>query len=188
MPEFHRGANTSPPANEPSQLQWLLWLERHRQFTERYRGRVQNIVAAGSALRNLGVSPSGNLLEWDGVAPSLEWDDDVASLAPQRVLTPSNERIVGVVASANHVLFLDGDGFVYSSGDAGRGRLGLGDRWDQDAAVTTNRRCQSFCRILGPLESIRVVAISAGSDHSLGEAQACTHSHISPCPSLQELV
>ena len=77
-------------------------------------------------------------------------------LLPKKVEALAGQRVVVVSAGEHHSLALTTDGAVWSWGDGALGQLGHGDQQNQ-----------LLPKKVETLEGWRVVAVSAGSDHSL---------------------
>ena len=82
--------------------------------------------------------------------------DTQRQLLPKKIEAFAGQRVVAVSAGRFHSLALAADGAVWSWGSGGLGKLGHGD-WQQQLLP---KKIEAFA-------GRRVVAVSAGSDHSL---------------------
>jgi alpha-tubulin suppressor-like RCC1 family protein len=144
------------PAGETSWVQFLSWRDRLAAFPRRRQ------LAAGINHAAL-VDASGRLLtcgteEDDGEALGVLGHG--VDVTEPSVLTPvpslADTRVRTVTAGANHTLVLTEAGAVLSFGYGGEGRLGHGNTENQLAP-----------KVIEALRDERVVAVSAGCDHSL---------------------
>ena len=94
------------------------------------------------------------MLAWGTIPGHAE--DCFHSLSPTLMATPFSTRIECVSVTYNHVLALTRAGDVLSFGDGDRGQLGHSDR-----------ETQPVLKVIESLHGVRVVAIAAGSAHSM---------------------
>ena len=92
----------------------------------------------------------------DGSFGKLGHGDQQNQLLPKKVEAFADRRVVAVSAGPYHSLALTADGAVWSWGDENYGKLGHGDEQEQ----LLPKKVEAFA-------GRRVVAVSAGEDHSL---------------------
>ena len=85
--------------------------------------------------------------------------DTQNQLLPKKVEALAGRRVIAVSAGRDYGLALTADGAVWSWGFGGQGRLGHGDRRDQ-----------LLPKKVEALAGRHVVAVSAGTDHSIALA------------------
>ena len=131
-----------------------------------YNGQTFNFVA-----NYFGGTGNDLVLQWAGTR-ALAWGDNYAGKLGNGSTTPSNlpvavtssgllvgKTIVSLSAGDSHTLALCSDGTVAAWGSNFSGQLGNGTTTDSSVPIQVN----SF----GALSSKRVIAIAAGSNHSL---------------------
>jgi alpha-tubulin suppressor-like RCC1 family protein len=91
--------------------------------------------------------------------------DKKGKLVPTLITNSKIGKITAISAGGNHSLILNSEGQVFSFGANDHGKLGLGN-WDKEKLNPT-LITYSLIGQIEPPESARVIAISAGSDHSL---------------------
>jgi len=113
-------------------------------------------VSAGFA-HSLAFTADGALLSWgDGGHGRLGHGDDQAQWQPKKIEALAGQRVVAVSAGGWYSLALTADGAVWSWGCGYSGQLGHGDLQHQQLP----KKIEAFA-------DQRVVAVSAGEDHSL---------------------
>jgi len=123
---------------------------------EAFAGQRVLAVSAGGA-HNLALTADGAVWSWgDGGFGQLGHGDEQQQLLPKKVEALAGQRVLAVSARVLHSLALTADGAVWSWGWGGLGQLGHGNRQDQ----LLPKKIEAFA-------GQRVVAVSAGDDHSL---------------------
>ena len=113
-------------------------------------------VSAGAA-HSLALTAGGSVWSWgSGSHGRLGHGDRQSQWQPKKVEAFAGQRVVAVSAGGSHSLALTADGAVWSWGRGGEGQLGHGDQ-----------QSQLLPKKVELLGGRRVVAVSAGSDHSL---------------------
>lgn len=113
-------------------------------------------VSAGHSY-SLAITVDGDVYSWgSGYLSQLGHGSEEVSLLPKKVEAFSGQRAVAVSAGDYHSLAITAGGDVYSWGKGNAGQLGHG-----------NIGSQPLPRRIAALEGRRVVAVSAGSLHSL---------------------
>ena len=123
---------------------------------EAFAGQRVVAVSAGT-YHSLAITADGAVFTWGGGEDGcLGHGDEQRQLLPKKAEAFAGQRVVAVSAGAQHSLALAADGSVWSWGFGGQGRLGHGDEQDQ-----------LLPKKVEALAGQRVVAVSAGRDHSL---------------------
>jgi len=113
-------------------------------------------VSAGST-HSLALTADGSVWSWGhGDDGQLGHGDMQGQSLPEKIEAFAGQRVAAVSAGHDHSLAITADGSLWSWGDGGRGRLGHGDEQDQ----LLPKKVEAFA-------GQRVVAVSAGCDHSL---------------------
>ena len=116
-------------------------------------------VVAVSAGRNhsLALTADGAVWSWGfGYKGRLGHGDEQEQLLPKKIEALAGQRVVAVSAGVNHNLAISANGAVWSWGFGAAGHLGHGDHQSQ----LLPKKIEAFA-------GQRVVAVSAGLDHSL---------------------
>ncbi|KAJ1408124.1 regulator of chromosome condensation 1/beta-lactamase-inhibitor protein II, partial [Ochromonadaceae sp. CCMP2298] len=119
---------------------------------------VDIVKTASMSTYSVAIDSAGAVYVWGtggsvGVAHSTK-----ADVQPQLLeALPGQARVVDVSCGLGHALFLLHTGRVYSWGNGGNGRLGLGDAHDRTEA----------CAVIGALAGETVVAVQCGASHSI---------------------
>ena len=123
---------------------------------EALEGQHVIAVSAGRSY-SLAVTANGALWSWgDACFGSLGHNDHLNHLLPKKIDALAGHRVVAVSAGLHHNLALTADGTVWSCGGGYFGQLGHGDG-----------QCHPQPKKVEALAGQRVVAVSAGSEHSL---------------------
>jgi len=117
----------------------------------------QRVIAVSVGnLHSLAITADGAVWSWGyGDSGRLGHGDYQSQLLPKKIEAFAGQRVVAVSAAASHSLAVTADGAVWSWGAEGRGRLGHGDEQSQ----LLPKKIEAFA-------GQRVVAVSAGGDHS----------------------
>ena len=116
------------------------------------------VAASAGTHHSLAITADGSVWSWgSGGFGKLGHGDEQNQLLPKKVEALPDRRVVAVSAGEYHSLALTADGAVWSWGDGLRGKLGHGDQQDQ----------QDQPKKVEALAGQRVVAVSAGKNHSL---------------------
>ena len=119
-------------------------------------GDERAVSVAAGRYHSLALTAGGAVFTWgDGDYGKLGHGDEQNQLLPKTVEAFAGRRVVAVSAGAYHSLAVTADGAVWSWGWGDYGRLGHGDTQDQ-----------LLPKKVEALASQRVVAVSAGRDHS----------------------
>jgi len=134
--------------------------DRQRQLlpktVEAFAGQRVVYVSAGSE-HSLALTADGALWSWGwGAAGQLGHGDQRHQWQPKKVEAVAGQRVVAVSAGSSYSLTLTADGALWSWGDGGWGQLGHGDEQNQ----LLPKKVEAFA-------GQRVVAVSAGSGHSI---------------------
>ena len=122
---------------------------------EAFAGQRVVAVSAGGN-HSLALTADGAVWSWGwGARGELGHGDMQHQLLPKKIEDFAGQRVVAVSAGGAHSLALTADGAVWSWGYGADGRLGHGDQQDQLLPKKIEVLAQ------------RVVAVSAGSHHSL---------------------
>ena len=123
----------------------------------------QRVVAASAGENHsLAITADGAVWSWGtggeatGAYGRLGHGDEQDQLLPKKIEALAGQRVLAVSAGGAHSLALTADGAVWSWGWANSGRLGHGDQQDQPLPKKVEA-----------LTGRRVVAVSAGGEHSL---------------------
>ena len=118
----------------------------------------QHVVAVSAGwYHSLAITADGSVWNWgDGDYGKLGHGDQQRQLLPKKVEAFADQRVVAVSAGREHSLAFTADGAVWSWGAGGDGRLGHGDQQNQ-----------LLPKKVEALAGRRVVAVSAGSNHSI---------------------
>ena len=118
----------------------------------------QRVVAVSAAdHHSLAIAADGSVWSWGGGAGGkLGHGDEQRQLLPKKVEALAGKRVLAVAAGWSHSLAITADGAVWSWGAGGNGRLGHGDQQEQ-----------LLPKKVEALAGQRVVAVSAGYDHSI---------------------
>ena len=126
----------------------------------------QRVVAVSAGgLHSFAITADGAVWSWGcGLHGQLGHGDQQNQLLPKKIEAFADQRVVAVSAGAYHSLALTADGAVWSwgwgdDGDTRFGKLGHGDQQNQ-----------LLPKKVEALAGQRVVAVSAGGDHSLALA------------------
>ena len=112
---------------------------------------------SGASGHSLALTADGAVWSWgDGDWGRLGHGDPAHQWQPKKVEAFAGQRVVAVSAGRDHSLALTADGAVWSWGYGYQGRLGHGDTQSQ----LLPKKVEAFA-------GRRVVAVSAGRDHSL---------------------
>ena len=112
-------------------------------------------MSAGGSY-SLAITSDGAVWSWgDGRLGRLGQGDEQRQLLPTKVEALAGRRVVALSAALVHSLAITADGAVWSWGRGTFGQLGHGDEKDQPP------------KKIEALAGQRVVAVSAGHDHSL---------------------
>ena len=123
---------------------------------EAFAGRRVVAVSAGYSY-SLALTADGSVWSWGyGGQGRLGHGDEQSQLLPKKIEAFAIQRVVAASAGAWHSLALTAGGGVWSWGGGVFGRLGHGDEQQQ-----------LLPKKVETLEGRRVVAVSAGSDHSI---------------------
>ena len=122
---------------------------------EAFTGQRVVAVSAGG-YHSIAITADGAVWTWgDGDSGRLGHGDRQAQLLPKNIEALASQRVVAVSAGGKHSLAITADGAVWSWGWGGYG-LGHGDvQW------------QLLPKKIEAFTGRRIVAVSAGSDHSL---------------------
>jgi len=113
-------------------------------------------VSAGDSY-SLALTADGAVWSWGyGGLGGLGHGDEQSQWQPKKIEAFAGQRVIAVSAGGSHSLVLTADGSVWSWGWSDAGRLGHGD--EQQELLPTK---------IEALAGRRVVAVSAGSSHSL---------------------
>lgn len=128
-----------------------------------------DVYSCGSGWEHVLVPPGGRLVSrlvafTDEDTPP-EWDR--ARGTPRVIPALQGVKAIAVSAGAEHSLVLSEAGEVYSWGSSSEGKLGHGDCEYNDATW-----CCHAPRVIRALQGVRVVAVSAGQNHSLVLSEA----------------
>ena len=118
----------------------------------------QRVVAVSAgAIHSIALTADGALWSWGGGGwGQLGHGGGQHHLLPKKVEALAGKRVVAVSAGAFHSIAITADGAVWSWGYGGLGKLGHGDSQNQ-----------FLPKKVEALAGQRVVAVSAGSSHSL---------------------
>jgi len=123
---------------------------------EAFTGRRVVAVSAGES-HSFAITADGAVWSWGmGGFGQLGHGDEEDQLLPKKVEAFAGQRVVAVSAGCYHNLVIAADGAVWSCGHGGFGMLGHDDQQDQ-----------LLPKKIEALAGKRVVAVSAGGDHSL---------------------
>ena len=117
----------------------------------------QRVVAVSAGqYHSLALTADSAVWSWgNGARGRLGHGDLQHQLLPKKIEAFAGQRVVAVSAGAGHSLALTADGSVWSWGDGAGGKLGHGNRQEQWLPKTV----EAFA-------GQRVVAVSAGAEHS----------------------
>jgi len=123
---------------------------------ESFAGRCVIAVSAGQ-YHNLALTVDGAVWSWGwGFDGRLGHGDDESESQPETIEAFAGQRVVAVSAGDGHSLALTADGCIWSWGFGADGQLGHGDEQTQQLP----KKVEAF-------SGQRVVAVSAGGNHSL---------------------
>jgi len=115
------------------------------------------VTVSAGAHHSLALTADGAVWSWGfGGEGRLGHGDNQRQLLPKKIEVLAERRVVAVSAGGLHSLVLTADGAVWSWGWGGEGRLGHGDEQNQ-----------LLPKKVEALAGQRVVAVSAGGDHSI---------------------
>ena len=115
------------------------------------------VAVAPGYFHSLALTADGALWSWgDGGGGQLGHGDRQRQPLPRKIEAFAGPRVVAVSAGGNHNLALTANGSVWSWGDGACGKLGHGDEQQQ----LLPKKVEAFA-------GRRVVAVSAGSNHSI---------------------
>ena len=119
---------------------------------------AQRVLAVSAGCDNsLALTADGSLWSWGhGGGGKLGHGDAQRQPQPKKVEAFAGQRVVAVTAANDHSLAITADGAVWSWGCGNSGRLGHGDQ-----------QSQLLPKKVEALVERRVVAVSAGGEHSL---------------------
>jgi len=112
---------------------------------------------SGASGHSLALTADGAVWSWgQGGFGRLGHGDYQSQPLPKKIEALAGRRVIVASAGETHNLAITADGAVWSWGGGGSGKLGHGDRQDQPLP-----------KKIEALVGRRVVAVSAGDDHSL---------------------
>ena len=120
-------------------------------------GGERAVSVSAGGYHSLALTSSGAVWSWgDESNGRLGHGDEEEQSQPKKVEAFDGQRVLAVVAGGDHSLALTADSVVWSWGYGREGQLGHGDLQDQ----LLPKKVEAFA-------GQRVVAVSAGNDHSL---------------------
>lgn len=131
--------------------------------------RVMSLQVLAGDSHSIAILADGTALSWGGGANGQLGHGDKSDLGiPRRIQALKHTQVVDGAAGGGHTILVTADNRVWVFGRGRNGQLGRGDHLESIAAYRTEP--QEIEALARP----RVLAVSAGSDHSLALVQTDT--------------
>jgi len=129
-------------------------------------GRRVVAIAAGE-WHSMVLTDQGAVLSFGhGEGGQLGHGDEVSQPVPKVIEALRGARVVAIAAGGNHSMVLTDDGTVLSFGAGLHGQLGHGDEEESESECWEGIK-QLVPKVIEALRGVRVVAIAAGTWHSM---------------------